>query len=81
MGPGGLNEDLRGLMGVQVEQAGEWGGIQHLLPSQNGWVCMSNMVEQGSRGVVQGTSTLQSPTYSNQNPIRPLGILGIPTNF
>ena len=33
IGLGSLNEDLRGLMGVQVEQAGEWEGIQHLLPS------------------------------------------------
>ena len=34
-GWGGLIEDQKGLMGVQVQQAGEWGGIQHLPPSQN----------------------------------------------
>ena len=34
-GLGSSNKDLKGLMGVQVEQAGEWGWIRRLLPSQN----------------------------------------------
>ena len=34
-GLGSSNEDLKGLVGVQVEQVGEWGWIRRLLPSQN----------------------------------------------
>ena len=39
----GSNKDQRGLVGLQVQQAGEWGGIRCLLPSQNvqvvvGWL-------------------------------------------
>ena len=39
-GSGGLIEDRKGLMGVQVQQAGEWGGIRRLRPSQNGGVLL-----------------------------------------
>jgi hypothetical protein len=35
MGPGGSNEDQRGLVGVRVQQAGKWGGTPSLPPSQN----------------------------------------------
>ena len=53
MGLGGLIEDWRGLVGVQVQLAGEWGGIWRLQPSQNGWVQVSNRAVRGLRGVGQ----------------------------
>jgi hypothetical protein len=34
-GPGGLIEDPKGLVGMWVQQVGEWGGIRHPLPSRN----------------------------------------------
>ena len=58
-GSGGLIEDRKGLVGVRVQRAGEWGGIRRLRPSQNGWVWVSNTVEQGSRGVVHGMGVVK----------------------
>jgi hypothetical protein len=45
----GRSVDTRGLGGARAW----WGGTQHLRPSQNGWVWVSNGVIQGLRDVVQ----------------------------
>jgi hypothetical protein len=50
MDPGGLIEDPRGLMGVQVQQVGEWVGIPHRPPSQNMQLAAKQLV-LGQAGV------------------------------